>query len=137
MEAVGIEIEISKKNNITVVESNSAKRFRIKSYDEVSNFCLATDFDDVGDIYKDGKLPAATDEKFRDLLMSEIFELKNLWFVYNKKINSVLSILPSEVLGRYDMVAKTLQPPVFDVSRYPHNEGELSATFNEIVYKMA
>jgi hypothetical protein len=51
--------------------------------------------------------------------MSEVYELKNLWFVYNKKINTILSILPQEVLGRYDMVAKTLQPPVFDMSRYP------------------
>ena len=81
--------------------------------------------------------PGVADEKFKDLLMSELFELKNLWFVYNKKINSVLSILPQEVLGRYDSVAKTLQAPIFDVTRYPHNEGELASTFNEIVYKMA
>jgi hypothetical protein len=26
--------------------------------------------------------------------MSEVFELKNTWFMYNKKINSVLTILP-------------------------------------------
>ena len=59
--------------------------------------------------------------------MSELFELKNLWFVYNKKINSVLAILPQEVLQRYDMVAKTLQSPVFDITRYPSNpEVELS-----------
>lgn len=69
--------------------------------------------------------------------MSELFELKNLWFQYNKKINSILTILPQDVLNRYDMVAKTLQAPVFDVTRYPHNENELSAVFDEIVYKMA
>ena len=70
--------------------------------------------------------------------MSELFELKNLWFVYNKKINSVLAILPQEVLQRYDMVAKTLQTPVFDITRYPNNpELEFNATFDEIVYKMA
>ncbi len=70
--------------------------------------------------------------------MSEVYELKNLWFVYNKKINTILSILPQEVLGRYDMVAKTLQPPVFDMSRYPGaSEQDFSVTFNEIVYKMA
>ena len=70
--------------------------------------------------------------------MSEVYELKNLWFVYNKKINTILSILPQEVLGRYDMVAKTLQPPVFDMSRYPSaSEQDFSVTFNEIVYKMA
>lgn len=45
--AVGIEIEIQKKNNITVVESNSQKRFKIKSYDEATNFCLAEDYEDV------------------------------------------------------------------------------------------
>ncbi len=49
-----------------------------------------------------------SDDKMKDLLMSELFELKNLWFQYNKKINSVLSLLPQEVLTRYDMVAKTL-----------------------------
>jgi hypothetical protein len=64
-------------------------------------------------------LTIATDDKTKDLLMSELFELKNLWFVFSKKMNSVLSILPSEVLNRYDMVAKTLQTPVFDVTRYP------------------
>ena len=47
VDAVGIEIEISKKNNITVVESNSYKRFRIKSYDEATNFCQAEDFEDA------------------------------------------------------------------------------------------
>jgi ABC-type phosphate transport system auxiliary subunit len=132
---VGIEIEIAKKNNITVVESNSHKRFKIQSYDEVSNFCLAEEYEDtiIGE-----KIANKLDDKQRDLLMSELFELKNLWFVYNKKINSVLAILPQEVLQRYDMVAKTLQVPVFDVTRYPNNpEVEFTATFDEIVYKMA
>ncbi len=46
-DAVGIEIEIMKKNNITVVESNTHKRFKIKSYDEVSNFCLAEEYADT------------------------------------------------------------------------------------------
>lgn len=92
---MGIEIEIAKKNNITVVESNSHKRFKIQSYDEVSNFCLAEEYEDtiIGE-----KIANKMDDKQRDLLMSELFELKNLWFVYNKKINSVLAILPQEVL---------------------------------------
>lgn len=30
----------------------------------------------------------------KDLLSSELFELKNLWFQYNKKINQLLMILP-------------------------------------------
>lgn len=30
----------------------------------------------------------------KDLLSSELFELKNVWFTYNKKINQLLMILP-------------------------------------------
>ena len=137
-EAVGIEIEIAKKNNITVVESNSHKRFKIKSYDEVSNFSLAEEYEDTILGEKTNSKDKRVDDKQKDLLMSELFELKNLWFVYNKKINSVLAILPQEVLQRYDMVAKTLQTPVFDITRYPYSpDVEFSATFDEIVYKMA
>jgi hypothetical protein len=107
---VGIEIEIAKKNNITVVESNTHKRYKVKSYDEVTNFCLAEDYEDSSSIAGGtGPLASPNDDKTKDLLMSELFELKNLWFTFNKKMNSVLSILPQEVLGRYDMVAKTLQ----------------------------
>ena len=144
-DCVGIEIEIAKKNNITVVESNSHKRYRVKSYDEVTNFCLAEDFEDT--MTAGGPLSSANSEdKTKDLLMSELFELKNLWFVFNKKMNSVLTILPSEVLNRYDMVAKTLQTPVFDITRYPSSttgadgtttEVSFQQTFDEIVYKMA
>jgi hypothetical protein len=80
---------------------------------------MAEEYEDtlIGEKIVKGK----SDDKHRDLLMSELFELKNLWFVYNKKINSVLAILPQEVLQRYDMVAKTLQTPVFDITRYPNN----------------
>ena len=67
--------------------------------------------------------------------MSELFELKNQWFTFNKKINSMLGILPQDVLNRYDMVSKTLQSPVFDVTKYP-SENAFVETFNEIVYKM-
>lgn len=95
-ETVGIEIEIIKKNNITMVESNSNKRFKIKSYDEASNFVTAHEYEDE---LTSGATTAANgkeeiDPKFKDLLMSELFELKNLWFIFNKKINSLLSILP-------------------------------------------
>jgi len=34
------------------------------------------------------------DPKYKDLLMSELYELKNIWFMFNKKINSMLVILP-------------------------------------------
>lgn len=69
--------------------------------------------------------------------MSELYELKNIWFMFNKKINSMLVVLPQEILNRYDMVAKTLQPPTFDIAKYPA-EGSSSYldTFNEIVYKL-
>ena len=68
--------------------------------------------------------------------MSEVFELKNTWFLYNKKINSVLVILPQEILNRYDMVSKSLQPPVFDMSKYAEGTRFIDI-FNEITYKMA
>lgn len=105
-ESIGIEIEIIKKNNITIVESNSNKRFKVKSYDELTNFCVAEEYADELKQYETEK--AELEAKFKDLLMSELFELKNLWFMYNKKINSLLVILPQEILNRYDMVAKTL-----------------------------
>jgi endopeptidase La len=65
-----------------------------------------------------------------------VFELKNTWFLYNKKINSVLVILPQEILNRYDMVAKSLQPPVFDMGKYPV-DAKFIEIFDEITYKMA
>jgi hypothetical protein len=93
IDTVGIEIEITKRNNITIVESNSSKRYKIKSYDEISNFCIAEEYEDTmlpTVINKDKDI----DPKYKDLLMSELYELKNLWFMFNKKINSMLVILP-------------------------------------------
>lgn len=98
---MGIEIEISKKNNITVVESNTHKRFKVLSFDETTNFSQAEEYEDMMSTVTNGKEPISQD-KVKDLLTSELYELKNIWFVYNKKINSVLSILPQEVLNRYD-----------------------------------
>ena len=43
-DTVGIEIEIIKKNNITIVESNSNKRYKVTGYDEVSNFSTAEEY---------------------------------------------------------------------------------------------
>ena len=77
-----------------------------------------------------------SDQRHRDLLTSEVFELKNTWFMYNKKINSVLVILPQEILNRYDMVAKSLQPPTFDMGKYPP-EAKFIDIFDEMTYKMA
>lgn len=44
--AIGIEIEIIKKNTITIVESNSNKRFKVNSYDELTNFSIAEEYND-------------------------------------------------------------------------------------------
>lgn len=135
IDTVGIEIEITKRNNITIVESNSNKRYKIKSYDEISNFCIAEDYIDsmtAAVVSKDSEI----DPKYKDLLMSELYELKNIWFMFNKKINSMLVILPQEILTRYDMVAKTLQPPSFEIGKYPL-EGNFLETFDEVVYKLA
>lgn len=93
LNAVGIEIDIIKKNNITVIESNSSQRFKVLEYDVNTNFAMAVPFEDEDSlpILQD---PDENDQRYKDLLMSEIFELKNTWFMYNKKINSVLVILP-------------------------------------------
>jgi hypothetical protein len=92
-DAVGIEIEIIKKNNITIIESNSSKRFKVLDHDANSNFSTAIAYEDEDSIplLKDVD---ESDQRHKDLLMSEVFELKNTWFMYNKKINSVLVILP-------------------------------------------
>lgn len=136
-DAVGIEIEIVKKNNITIIESNSNKRFKVLEYDVNTNFCKAVPYDDEDSIplLKTNE-NENEDMRYRDLLQSEVFELKNTWFSYNKKINSVLVILPQEILSRYDMVAKSLQPPNFDMSRYPP-EAKFLDIFDEMTYKMA
>jgi hypothetical protein len=64
-----------------------------------------------------------------------LYELKNLWFAYNKKINQLLMVLPQEVVNRYDMVVKSLQPPSFETSKY--DSKGLPEQFNEAVFKMA
>lgn len=135
---VGIEIEITKRNNITIVESINSKRYKIKDYDEVSNFCNAQEYHDemMGQTLMGGVGGPDLDPKYKDLLMSEIYELKNIWFVFNKKINSLLVVLPTEILNRYDMVSKTLIAPTFEIAKHPV-EYNLLDTFNEIVYKLA
>jgi hypothetical protein len=44
----------------------------------------------------------------QDLIQSELFELKNLWFTYNKKINSLVAILPQEMLSRVSIFIHSL-----------------------------
>ena len=76
------------------------------------------------------------DENYKDLLSSEIFELKSSWYLYNKKINQVLMVLPQDLINRYDVVAKSMQNPVFDMSKYAP-EKNLLQIFDQIVYRMA
>lgn len=134
-DTVGIEIKITKKNNLTMIESFNTKRFQVKQYDSNTNFCMAQEFEDMTFEQTFGKSKVGADVNPKDLLASELFELKNLWFLYNKKINQLLMILPQEVLNRYDMVVKSLSAPVFDVAKYPADTA-FEAVFNEIVYKM-
>lgn len=92
----------------------------MKEYNELTNFCVAEEFEDAIPLpFSNAKNnDKELDPRYKDLLMSELYELKNMWYLYSKKINSLLVILPQEILNRYDMVAKTLQMPVFDVNKY-------------------
>jgi len=133
--AVGIEIKISKKHNMTMIESNTSKRFKIEEYDSGTNFCQAVPYLDAS-LQEQFKTSASGIElNPKDLLASELFELKNLWFIYNKKINQLLMILPQEVLNRYDMVVKSLQVPLFDITKYP-TDTQYVDMFNECTFKM-
>lgn len=136
--AVGIEIKVSKKNNMTIIESWHADRFQVTDYDPETNFAKAIPFEDVTlkEAFGTEDNKSGLEFNQKDLLASELFELKNLWFTYNKKINQLLMILPQEVVNRYDMVMKSLQPPLFDINKYPE-EAEYIEIFNEIVFKMA
>lgn len=136
LDTVGIEIKLTKKSNLTLIESVSTKRFQIASYDADSNFAQCRAFEDLSLRDTFGKSKEGADIDPKDLLASELFELKNLWFVYNKKINQLLMVLPQEVLNRYDLVIKSLTPPIFDVHKYPPST-DYAEIFNQIVYKMA
>lgn len=48
--AVGIEIEIIKKNNITIIESNSNNRYKVLDYDSSTNFSKAVPYEDENSI---------------------------------------------------------------------------------------
>jgi hypothetical protein len=48
---------------------------------------MAQEFQDMTFEETFGKSKEGVDPNPKDLLASELFELKNLWFVYNKKIN--------------------------------------------------
>lgn len=40
-DTVGIEIKITKKNNVTTIESFNTRRFTVTEYDASTNFCFA------------------------------------------------------------------------------------------------
>jgi hypothetical protein len=44
-------------------------------------------------------------------------------------------VLPQEVVNRYDMVVKSLQPPSFETSKF--DSKNVDEQFNEAVFKMA
>ena len=96
---------------MTMIESQNAQRFRIDEYDGTTNFAMCTSVEDVtlDEAFGTENNKSGLELNQKDLLASELFELKNLWFVYNKKINQLLMILPQEVVNRYDMVMKSLQ----------------------------
>lgn len=50
VDAIGIEIEIIKKNNITLIESVSNSRYKVVDYDSATNFCKALPYDDEDSI---------------------------------------------------------------------------------------
>jgi hypothetical protein len=88
-EAVGIEIKVVKKHNMTHIVGSSSLRFKVRDYDAGSNFAKCEPYNDMP---QDSEIVDANAAK--ELLNSEIYELKQLWFTYNKKINSLLMILP-------------------------------------------
>jgi endopeptidase La len=150
-DAVGIEIELDRSSsNMNVVESKTFKRFKIIDFNETTNFCKAIEFEDrtykvrneegekiemqLQDILASEQCPDKS--HFEDLINSEITDLKNIWFQFNKRMNSSLMILPTEMLNTYDMVVKTLPVPNFEMYRY-RNEVSLYELFNQITCKMA
>ncbi len=79
-----------------MIESDGSERFRIEEYDATSNFAQVVSVEDVtlNEAFDTGDNKSGMELNQKDLLASELFELKNLWFTYNKKINQLLMILP-------------------------------------------
>jgi len=70
-----------------MIESFASQRYRVNQFDSTTNFCQATPFEDTDLEITFGKSKEGAEVNPKDLLTSELFELKNLWFTYNKKIN--------------------------------------------------
>jgi hypothetical protein len=75
-EQVGVEIKITKKNNLTIIESLNTRRYQIKNYDSETNFADAQEFTDLTLNQTFGKSEEGADLNPKDLLSSELFELK-------------------------------------------------------------
>ena len=147
--SIGIEILLDQNSaNMNVVESKSFRRYKV--IDVKDNFSRCVEFTDRTYKVRDeeGERVEMTMEQilssedspdkahFEDLINSEITDLKNTWFQFNKRMNSSLMILPSEMLNTYDMVIKTLPVPNFEMYRY-RSEVSLFELFNQITCKMA
>lgn len=134
----GADVKLSKgESSQTVLLSDSTRRYKVVEYDADTNFCLAEPLEDIPikESFGIGKSKSGSSLSEDDIITSELFELKNLWHMYNKRINQLQMILPQEVLNRYELVIKSLQPPIFDVTKYPGKMTRVDI-FNEIVFKM-
>ena len=125
--ACGIEVELVKKNNLNYVESKNFRRYTVLSFDETSNFCDAQEVvDQLGEL---------SSEQQQNLVLSEMHDLKRAWYAFNKKMNSLLGVLPQEGINAYDMLLKSLPLPSFEIHKYM--ERNLFQIFREVTFKMA
>ena len=62
-------------------------------------------------------------------------DLKGVWYEFNKKMNSLLGVLPQEGVHAYDMLLKSLPLPSFELHKY--QERSLQLVFREVTFKMA
>ena len=142
-----------------VVENKAFRRYKVLSYDPKTNFCKAVPYQDdvpagilekksefMDEFVEEEGSEAENDEEvdalvaqtkqMEELMSSEIHDLKNTWFVFNKKMNTSLSVMPAEMMNTYDMIAKTLPVPTFELYRYASSKS-LYDILNEITSKMA
>ena len=105
--AIGIEIDIMKENNNVEIVSSTNKRYRVLEYDPKTDMCEAVPFED------DETQMMPDLDKYNDLLMSEINDLKDLWITFSKKMNFMLDvqILPKEIEARYHKNVKGIEAP--------------------------
>lgn len=117
--AIGIAINIMKKDNLLRVESVNTRRFRVIDYLPQTNYCMAQEFEDRSIESQFGQSDHMEGVKLdsKDLLQSDFYELKSLWLSYHKKMNQLLGVLPADLLNKYDLVVKGIDQPSFDIHR--------------------